>query len=267
MAPQVEPITTHPANLYIVSAEFPGGEEFNIGILLEDSASDQLHVKFRRDWDAIAPDDYYDYLAALEEDFRRKAVEMGAREFLEHLTLQLSNFLRITDPQRVMAGKFPRTVALLYERHVRPRPLHFQTHLPLYTLRSAAGKFLENAEIESESWVEAPPSLRLTQDMFVAEIQGTSMEPLVHDGDLAVFRLIQPGSRGGKRVLVEETGLGGNRSYTLKRYVSQKQAYSEDTSERVAITLEPLNPEHEPIKLDVEEDRYRIIAEFVQTID
>ena len=263
---QVETITTHPANLYVLSAEFPGGEEFNIGVLLEDPKSNQLFVKLRRDWDAVAPDDYYDYLAALEFDLREKSVELGAGEFMAHLTSQLSNFIRITDPQSVMAGKFPRTLALLYERHVHPKPLEYQTHLPLYTLRSAAGKFLENAEIECESWVEAPPQLRLTHDMFVAEIQGTSMEPLVHDGDLAVFRKIPPGSRNGKRVLVEESR-GGVRGYTLKKYVSEKRAYSDDSTERVAITLEPLNPEHEPIHLDVDEERYQIIAEFVQTIE
>jgi SOS-response transcriptional repressor LexA len=264
---QVESITTHPANLYVLSAEFPGGEEFNIGVLLEDPKANQLFVKLRRDWDAVAPDDYYDYLEALESDLRQKSVEMGASEFMSHLTSQLSNFIRITDPQSVIAGKFPRTLALLYERHVHPKPLEYQTHLPLYTLRSAAGKFLENAEVECESWVEAPPHLRLTHDMFVAEIQGTSMEPLVRDGDLAVFRRIPAGSRTGKRVLVEEAGRGGVRSYTLKRYVSQKRAFSEDSTERIAITLEPLNPEHEPIVLDVEEERYQIIAEFVQTIE
>lgn len=260
---QVDSITTHQANLYILAAEFPGGEEFNIGVVLEDTASNQVYLKFRRDWDAIAPDEYYEYLSALEADFRAKGAELGAREFMALLTTQLSNFLRITDPQRVMAGKFPRTVALLYERHIHPQPLQFQTHLPLYTLRSAAGKFLENDVVECESWVEAPSNLRLTQDMFVAEIQGTSMEPLVRDGDLAVFRRIPAGSRNGKRVLVEEAGS----RYTLKRYVSRKQAFSEDSTERVAITLEPLNPEHEPIELNPEEDRYRIVAEFVTTLD
>jgi SOS-response transcriptional repressor LexA len=260
---QVELITTHPANLYILAAEFPGGEEFSIGILLEDGESDELHLKFRRDWDAIAPDDYYDYLAALEADFREKAVELGAREFVTQLTSQLSNFLRITDPQRVMVGKFPRTLALLYERHVHPKPLEYQTHLPLYTLRSAAGKFLENAAIECESWVEAPARLRLTQDMFVAEIQGTSMEPLVYDGDLAVFRFIQPGTRVGKRVLVEERGRGAD-SYTLKLYTRPKGL---DRMDRGAVTLEPLNPKHQPIPLEPDDERYRIIAEFIQTIN
>ena len=144
---QVEAITTQQANLYVLSAEFPAGEEFNIGVLLEDMQSNQLHLKMRRDWDVVAPDDYYDYLRALDADFQSKAAEMGAHEFLTLLTSQLSNFLRITDPQKVMAGKFPRTLALLYERHVHPKPLAYQTHLPLYTLRSAAGKFLENAAV------------------------------------------------------------------------------------------------------------------------
>jgi SOS-response transcriptional repressor LexA len=263
----VELIHTNPGNLYVLSAEFPGGDDFSIGVLLEDPATNQLHVRLRRDWDLVAPDDYYDYLEALEADLRAKALEFGAREFLAYLTSHLSNVLRITDREAVMVGKFPRTLALLYERHVHPRPLRFQTHLPLYSLRSAAGAFLENAEVECESWVEAPANLRLSSDMFIAEIQGTSMEPLVQDGDLAIFRKIAPGSRGGKRVLVEERGRGGNNSYTLKRYTSEKRAVSEDSTERTSIVLEPLNPEHEPIVLDAEEDRYRVIAEFVRVVD
>ena len=259
----MDSITTHQANLYILSAEFPGGEEFNIGVLLEDTAANQLYLKLRRDWDAIAPDDYYEYLSALDADFRAKAAELGAHELLTLLTSQLSNVLRISDPQRVMAGKFPRTLALMYERHIHPTPLKFQTHLPLYSLRSAAGKFLENAEIEEDELIEMPPGLRLTQDMFVAEIQGTSMEPLVRDGDLAVFRLIPAGSRQGKKVLVEERGRGAN-SYTLKVYTRPKGL---DRQAKGAVTLEPLNPEHEPIELEPDDERYRIVAEFVTTLE
>ena len=260
---QVDPITTQAANLYVLSAEFPGGEEFAVGVLLENAASNQLYVKLRRDWDAVAPDDYYDYLEALESDLRAKAEELGAHDFLVQLTSQLSNFLRITDPQRVMAGRFPRTLALHYERHVHPKPLEFQTHLPLYTLRSAAGKFLDNAEVEREGWVEAPSNLRLTHDMFVAEIEGTSMEPLVHDGNLCVFRIIPAGTRVDKRVLVEERGRGNN-SYTLKLYTRPK-GFARD--QKGAVTLEPLNPVHESISLEPDDERYRIIAEFVQVIE
>ena len=260
---QVEPITTHPANLYILSAEFPGGEEFNLGVLLEDPAANQVYMKFRHDWEAIAPDDYFEYLQDLGSSLRAWASDMGTTEFFALLTSQLSNVIRISDPERVMAGKFPRTLALLYERYVHPVPLKFITHLPMYSLRAAAGMFLDNAEVEEESLVETPASLRLTQDMFVAEIQGTSMEPLVHDGDLAVFRLIQPGSRQGKRVLVEERGAGSN-SYTLKLYTRPK---GKEREEKGAVTLEPLNPDHEPIPLEPDDERYRIIAEFVQTLD
>ena len=260
--PSVEPLHTHTGNLYVLSAEFPGGDEFNVGVLLEDPSTNQLYLRFRRDWDAIAPDDYYDYLEALEHDFHTKSEELGGKDFLAQLTSQLSNFLRITDPERVTVGKFPRSLALLYERHVRPRALQYQTHLPLYTLRSAAGKFLDNDPAEIETWVEAPANLRLNEDMFVAEIQGTSMEPLVQDGDLAIFRKIPAGSRMGKRVLVEEQGAAGNNRYTLKRYNRGK-----DTVNR-KIVLEPLNPEHQPIHLeDEEEDRYKIIAEFVTVLE
>ena len=59
-------------------------------------------------------------------------------------------------------------------------------HVPLYSIRAAAGRFLENAEAEEEGWVEVPGALR--DGMFAIRIAGRSMEPAIPDGALAVFR-------------------------------------------------------------------------------
>jgi hypothetical protein len=131
----------------------------------------------------------------------------------------------------------------------------------------AAGRLLDNEEIEARDFEEVPPDLRhITDDLFAAEIVGTSMEPLIPDGSVCLFRRFGAGSRQGKLVLVEELGRGTNDRYTVKRYQSDKAKRKDQTWEHEKILLEPLNPEHEPFYLIAGEDRYRIVAEFVRVL-
>ena len=254
---------TQAARFSIVVIEVPGGEAVNGGILLEDTAQDRLWVRMRRDWWEIAPEQA-DVLVELEEDLQSKAREMGARRLLESIEDTCSNAVRVTDPREVMVEDFERALGRLYREHVRPTVLRFETHLPRYSLAVAAGKFLENAEVHEEGWEEAPPDLPVSEDMFVAKIAGRSMEPRIPDGSLCVFRHGVTGSRQGRLVLVE--ALGENDRYTVKRYRSEKRHTEEGwTHER--IRLEPLNPEFEAWELDPEEERFRVIAEFVRVLD
>jgi SOS-response transcriptional repressor LexA len=70
------------------------------------------------------------------------------------------------------------------------------------------------------------------------------------------------GSRSGMLVLVEE---GGSR-YTVKRYTSRKIPAENGSWKHESIVLEPLNPEHEDIILTEDEDRYRVVAEFIRVL-
>ena len=93
------------------------------------------------------------------------------------------------------------------------------------------------------------------------------MEPRIPDGSLCIFRRFGAGSREGRLVLVEALERGTNDRYTVKRYRSEKSRGAEDQWEHAAIRLEPLNPEFEAWSLKPEENRYRILAEFVQVLD
>ena len=55
--------------------------------------------------------------------------------------------------------------------------------------------------------------------------------------------------------------------YTVKRYRSEKVRQPDGEWAHERIRLEPLNPEFEAWDLNPEEDRYRILAEFVQVLD
>jgi len=102
--------------------------------------------------------------------------------------------------------------------------------------------------------------------MFIAQIAGHSMEPLIPDGSLCVFRHGVAGSRQGRLVLVENLETTGNNRYTVKRYQSTK-AISDEGWRHERIRLESLNPDYPSWDLEPDEEKYRIIAEFVSVLD
>jgi hypothetical protein len=258
-------VATQSAQLFVLTLEVPGGESVNAGILLLDPAMNALHVRLRRDWDLVAPEEA-EVLEALQDDLETKSAEMGGSRLLDYLGTTLSNTLRISEPREAIVEDFERGLARLYKQHVDPKPQPFRTHLPRYTLAVAAGKFLDNEEISEDGWEEAPVGLRLHDNMFVACIVGQSMEPRIPDGSLCVFRSGVTGSRQGKLVLVEYLGGGTNDRYTVKRYFSDKAQREDGSWAHERVHLEPLNPEFDTWDLDPEEDRLRVIAEFVQVL-
>ena len=107
----------------------------------------------------------------------------------------------------------------------------------------------------------------VTEDMFVAQVVGRSMQPLIPDGSFCVFRANVVGSRQGKRLLIEnfaESEQGGQR-YTVKRYTSIKSSTGEDEWAHQRIRLEPLNPEFEPWDLGPED--FAVVAEWLRVIE
>jgi uncharacterized protein len=104
----------------------------------------------------------------------------------------------------------------------------------------------------------------LRKDMFVCQVSGRSMEPLIPSGSLCVFRQFGAGSRNGKKVLVEdraESHSGGDR-YTVKVFHSQKSTQGEGWQHE-SITLSPLNPEFPLLELEADAERYSVVAEYV----
>jgi SOS-response transcriptional repressor LexA len=248
----------------VLQAALPGAPAENIGVLLVDDAG-SAHVKIRRDLRTLADEDDAEYLEALQYDLRQKADELGGTSLLTWLVENASNFIRISDPEETPVGWPEADLRRLYSQHIPERILQFETHLPMYTLAAAAGKWGDMMEVEPEGWVEAPEGLRITEDMFVAHVTGHSMEPKIPAGSLCVFRTNVTGSRQGRLVLVENYGTTGENRYTIKKYTSIKQ--QDETSWRHGrIVLEPLNPDYEAWNLD-ENASLRVIAEFVRVLD
>ena len=157
-------------------------------------------------------------------------------------------------------------------RTIEPAPEDlYVTCLPLVPLRAAAGTFSDPQHIEDNhfEWVAVESRHRLRKGMFVAQVVGKSMEPVIRDGAWCLFRGPVEGTRQGKIVLVqlrEATDPETGQRYTVKRYKSKK-AKEGDSWRHVEITLNSVNPDFESIVLTgADEGELQVIAELVEVL-
>ena len=251
----------------VLEAALPGLSPRNIGVLLADPVSGKPWIRTLPDYDFAEPDDA-EVLEALGEDLGRRASEMGAIACLDWLEDTLSNAVRVSGREAVPVDSFTRVLDRLYAENVEPIEVgQYTSHVPLYTLRAAAGRLGDEMESVEEDWVRVPEGVRAGPDLFVAHVVGRSMEPRIPDGSLNLFRFHPVGSRQGKILLVERRGvLDETARYTVKRYTSKKN-YDERTGEweHGNIRLEPLNPEFEA--WDVEPRDFAVVAEWLRVIE
>jgi len=145
----------------------------------------------------------------------------------------------------------------------------FKTHVPMYDLKAAAGRYGDGREIQEKGWV-ALNGRKLDKEMFVAQVIGHSMEPRIPDGSYCLFRANPVGTRQGKIVLAQYRGpedpdTGGQ--FTVKRYKSEKVPASDGEWEHSKIVLEPLNPDFKPIEIKSSDaDDVKVVAEFLEVL-
>ena len=268
MPASVVPISgSRQGTFLLLEAALPGRSPQPVGVILVDPAADRAWVRLRERFDAVADPEDAEVFEALEADLRERLAEHGAEAALTALEDSLSNALRVGERQTVAVDAFTRVLDRLYDQHVQKAEIQpFRTHLPLYSLRAAAGRLGEEMESAEEDWVRAPEGLRVSPDLFVAHVVGRSMEPRIPDGSLNLFRLNPVGSRQNKILLIQRFGvLDDTARYTVKRYTSKKVQTGEDEWHHEQIRLEPLNPEFEP--WDVDPEGFSVVAEWMRVIE
>ena len=170
------------------------------------------------------------------------------------------------------ASEGPAKVVPFRPRTVEPASEdRYVTSVPLIPLRAAAGAFSDPQHIEDDEfeWVEVASRRRLRKGMFVAQVVGKSMEPAIADGAWCLFRAPVEGTRQGRTVLVQlrdATDPESGQRYTVKRYKSEKSTDG-DSWHHEKITLDPVNPDFEPIVLTGADDgELQVIAELVEVL-
>jgi type III restriction enzyme len=152
----------------------------------------------------------------------------------------------------------------------------FVTCVPISSLRAAAGRFSEEQASLDEiahwasEWVTWDNHPTFEPGMFVARVQGKSMEPEIPDGSYCLFRAPRDGSRDGRRLLVWHSGIDDPMTsghYTLKVFTSEKAPTEDGSWHHTKIVLKPLNAEFEPLVLmPKDEGDVKVIAELVTVL-
>jgi type III restriction enzyme len=145
----------------------------------------------------------------------------------------------------------------------------YSTHLPVYSLAAACGKFGHGEDVECDGWILVDRK-GLDESFFIAQAVGHSMEPKIKDGDFCVFKAhpVGPFSKPSGRIYLfqyrgnADPDTGG--AYTIKGYRSHKGP----DGFNVRIELVPLNTDAaQPIVFEgPDEDlpsRLTIVAELV----
>jgi phage repressor protein C with HTH and peptisase S24 domain len=264
----IDSITARRNGTYVLlEAHLPAQPARPIGVYMIDPATGRLWLRMRRTYEGLAEPEDIEVLEALEDDLRARAAEMGAEALLESLEDSLSNVLRAGERQSVAVDAFSRVLDRLFDRQVEKVAVApFQTHVPLYSLRAAAGRLGQEMESAEEDWVRAPEGMRLDPGLFAAHVVGRSMEPRIPDGSLNLFRLRPVGSRQNKILLIQRFGVADETArYTVKKYTSKKVYSGEDEWQHESIRLEPLNPEFEA--WDVEPQDFAVVAEWLRVLE
>jgi SOS-response transcriptional repressor LexA len=264
----VVPITGGRQGAYVlVEACFPGRPPQNAGVLLIDSATDRGWVRFRQRFDDIADPEDAAVMEAMEGHFRDAIAETGAETWLRQMEDSCSHAIRVSERKYLAVDAFTRALDRLFVQNVEPlAPAPYQTHLPLYSMRAAAGLVGEEMAPEEEDWVRVPEGMRLDKSLVVVHVVGRSMEPRIPDGSLNVFRLNPVGSRQNKILLIQRKGVFDETAgCTVKKYTSVKVQAGEDQWRHERIRLEPLNPEFEA--WDVDPEGFAVVAEWVCVIE
>ena len=147
-----------------------------------------------------------------------------------------------------------------------PPASRYVTRVPVYDLTIAAGFWGPENSPEEIGWT-AVPGVAIKPGMFVAQVSGASMEPLIPDGSWCLFRPCPAGSREGRILLVQFNTLGAGENggrFTVKKYHAEKTVTAEGWRHD-RVELLPLNRAFPPIELEPEDSAdLTIVGEFVR---
>jgi len=161
----------------------------------------------------------------------------------------------------------------LFFRDVIPEGSYEEGLVPVYDLHAYATTFKEQSMPECLGWKPYSGTKKVQDGMFIAQVVGKSMETTIMDDDWCLFRPDQGGTRENKIVLVESRHINDpetSKSYTIKRYFSEKAAGEDENSFRhTKIMLKPDNKDFDGIVLPegTTEGEFHVVAEWMEVLE
>ncbi|WP_407486710.1 DNA/RNA helicase domain-containing protein [Elizabethkingia anophelis] len=145
-----------------------------------------------------------------------------------------------------------------------------ENSIPFYDLNIAAGSFSELQELENIKYIELD-GINNNEDYFACTVKGESMNRIIPNGSICLFKKYSGGSRNGLITLVEGrniTDIEFGSNYTIKEY-SSKKVTDEEGWRHEEITLLPKSndPCLKPIILrDEETIDFNVLGIFVRVL-
>lgn len=165
-----------------------------------------------------------------------------------------------------------RIIEIVNSKEIKLIP--FENSVPLYSLKVAAGEFKFNESLPEEKFILVPNGVKITQDHFACKIIGNSMNKIVQDGQIALFKRYAGGSRNGLMVIAEyydHQDFDYGSCYTFKEYYSQKTV-NEESWQHEKIILKPKSfvASYQDIVIDqnaINEKTFSVIGIFERVIE
>jgi SOS-response transcriptional repressor LexA len=142
--------------------------------------------------------------------------------------------------------------------------------IPFYDFYAAAGSFSEMQSEKDFSLIEVPENYA-SSDYFACKIIGESMNKVIPNGSICLFKIYIGGSRNGKIVLVENFDYQDpdfNSAFTVKTYSSEKNI-DEDSWEHTSIVLRPNSHDQSYKNIIIDEKsgaEMRVVGEFIKVL-
>ncbi len=143
--------------------------------------------------------------------------------------------------------------------------------IPLYDFYAAAGSFSELQSEKNYTLIEGPANSS-NKNYFACRIIGESMNRVIPNGSICIFKPYTGGSRNGKIVLIENRDVQDpdfNSAFTIKTYSSEK-SIKDETWEHDSIVLRPNSYDSSCPSIVITKENapgMRIIGEFVKILE
>ncbi|WP_321300073.1 DUF3427 domain-containing protein [Marinifilum fragile] len=143
--------------------------------------------------------------------------------------------------------------------------------IPFYNFYAAAGAFSEMQSEKDYEMIEVPERYNSEREYFACTVKGESMNKVIPNNSICLFKKYSGGSRHGKIVLVENMDYQDpdfNSAFTVKTYTSEKNITEEGWG-HTSIVLRPNSYDNSYKNIIIDEangSEMRIIGEFVRVL-
>lgn len=225
-------------DFYYMGDVSPQADKAVLTEMLNDNGKKISAVKIHFILDVPVSDSLYNYLTEIELLHKQKITNISDKSEIKQGTLKFEEYHKV----------------------------------PFYNFYAAAGTFSEMQSEKDFEFIEVPERYNSSNEYFACRVKGESMNRIIPNNSICLFRKYSGGSRNGKIVLVENLDYQDpdfNSAFTIKTYTSEKEVRPEGYVHK-SIALLPNSFDDSYQKIIIDENngsQMKVHGEFVAILD